>query len=142
MGEERRIERLEFELAEAGTDILDLRKQLAEALADCAATSYKLSEAFDELVVYELQLADARAEIERRNNGHDLLFSTFSQLREEHEMLKTELAERGRLIEQMKKLLKAVECSEFEGPICFDVDGKNWFDAREAALAAAERGGK
>jgi predicted nucleic acid-binding Zn-ribbon protein len=102
MGEERRIERLEFELAEAGTDILDLRKQLAEALADCAATSYKLSEAFDELVAYELQLADARAEIERRNNGHDLLFSTFSQLRE---MLKTELAERDKLIEQMREAL-------------------------------------
>lgn len=34
MGEERRIERLEFELAEAGTDILDLRKQLAEARAE------------------------------------------------------------------------------------------------------------
>lgn len=43
-----------------------------------------------------------------------------------------------RLVERMKALLLAVEkdCTI----ICFDVDGKNWFDVRDAALPAAERG--
>ena len=34
MNKERRIEQLEFEIAERGTDILELRNQLAEARAD------------------------------------------------------------------------------------------------------------
>lgn len=89
------------------------------------------------------QLAEARAEIER------LKGVVISQITPEpftpssySTTAKPAKDERDELIEQMKKLLKAVECSEFEGPICFDVDGKNWFDAREAALSAAERGGK
>jgi uncharacterized coiled-coil protein SlyX len=99
MGEERRIERLEFELAEAGTDVLDLRKQLAEALADCAATSYKLSEAFDELVAYELQMAEARAEIERQTDRimSDACIISAAALA---------IAERGKLIEQMREALR------------------------------------
>ena len=34
MNKERRIEQLEFEIAERGTDILELRNQLAEARAE------------------------------------------------------------------------------------------------------------
>lgn len=32
-------------------------------------------------------------------------------------------------------LIRAVQCSEFDGMECYDVDGKNWFDARDAFYA-------
>lgn len=80
----------------------------------------------------ERELAEARAEIDIVEHDANVLIGD----------IKAELECKNKLIEQMKKLLKAVECSEFEGPICFDVDGKNWYDAREAALSAAERMGK
>jgi uncharacterized coiled-coil protein SlyX len=122
MGEERRIERLEFELAEAGTDILDLRNQLAEARADCAATSYKLSEAFDELVAYKLQLAKARAEINIIEHDANVLFGD----------IKAGLERKDKLIEQMREALK-LALTECRSTHCEN--------EIEAALSAAERGG-
>lgn len=43
MNRERRIEQLEFELAERGTDILELRNQLTEARAEIESLTRSLT---------------------------------------------------------------------------------------------------
>jgi chromosome segregation ATPase len=143
-----------------------LRQQLQEALAENAAlvaefqrladeppTLEEIAADLDKIEMLEKELAEARAEIARLKSeeqaqidmlmsvtGGGIVCANGSRHTIIDKCLYCELAERDKLIEQMKKLLKAVECSEFEGPICFDIDGKNWYDAREAALSAAERG--
>ena len=37
-------------------------------------------------------------------------------------------------IEKLRRLAEAVQSSEFEGVLCQDVNGKNWFDEREEYL--------
>ncbi|MHB1328009.1 MAG: hypothetical protein ACYC2K_07390 [Gemmatimonadales bacterium] len=40
---------------------------------------------------------------------------------------------------EAEALLRAVKVSEFSGISCQDVNGRNWFDARDAYLSGAQR---
>lgn len=71
MNRERRIEQLEFELAERGTDILELRNQLAEARAEIERLRQELRDnstlAARQIVPAEMALDDATAELVRKD---------------------------------------------------------------------------
>ncbi len=36
--------------------------------------------------------------------------------------------------DEARELLRAVTCTQFGGPVCDDVNGSNWFDARDELL--------
>lgn len=71
MNRERRIERLEFELAERGTDILELRNQLAEARAEIERLKQELRDnstlAARQIVPAEMLVDDLTAELVRKD---------------------------------------------------------------------------
>jgi len=119
MNRERRIEQLEFELAERGADILELRNQLAEARAEIEHRDRLLS------------MADHH--IEHR----DRLLS----------MADHHMYDQNALIEQMRSALKwykdrVSNCNRSgdAGEISRDQLAKDVGKRAKAALTAAERG--
>lgn len=37
-------------------------------------------------------------------------------------------------IKRLESLVRAVSCTDYDGIMCHDVDGKNWFDMRRELL--------
>ena len=105
-------------------------------------------EEFNSLVKFvpehETEITDARAEVEKLkvwlNENHAMDAMTIRNHARTIEKRDEDIKAKNKLIEQMRVILMAVRSTGHYGVECFDVSGQNWFDARDAALSAAERG--
>jgi len=117
MNRERRIEQLEFELAERGADILELRNQLAEARAEIEKLKQELRDnstlAARQIVPAEMLVDDLAAEAERKDA----------------------------LIEQMREALRLADnlIDEYASGKDYEHQDKEVRNIIKAALEAAER---
>jgi hypothetical protein len=65
---------------------------------------------------------------------------TWECLRRQRDHLEAKVAELEAQLAQAETILDAVNAMEFGGIYCDDVDGENWFDARDKFLAKYRKG--
>jgi hypothetical protein len=70
----------------------------------------------------------------------DLLKEAEECLRRQRDHLEAKVAEFETQLAQAETILDAVNAMEFGGIYCDDVDGENWFDARDKFLAQYRKG--